>query len=172
MSDDGSVVNVIDDGGAVSGLVRRTSRRMVASVSAEGEVAVDGWLGGDIDCGGWVGGDIIGDGCAKGEEIVGGWLGGVTDCNGWVGESMSDDGCVVNVIDDGGAVSGMGNTSLTVACLKNRAGNAWRLFPCVRLRFLSRCLRSSVVFLGTRLPLPEPGKCLVTRTQSIRPDAD
>lgn len=78
-----------------------------------------------------------------------------------------DDGGIVDVIDDGDAVSGLGKTHLTVDCLKNRGGNAWRLLPCVRFRDLSRCLSSSVVFLGTRLPLPEPGKCLVTRTQSI-----
>ena len=121
---------------------------------------------------GWLGGEIINAGCPEGVVTVDGWLGSVTICDGWVGGSMTDDGCVVGVIDDGSAVSGLGKTYLTLVWLKNRGGNAWRLVPCVRFRVFSCCWSLSVVFLGTRLPLPESGNCLVTRTQSILPDAD
>ena len=96
------------------------------------------------------------------EVTVDGWLAGVIDGDDWVGGGIIDDGCTFGVIDD----CGLGNTYLTVACLKNRGGNAWRLVPCVRFRDLSRC-RSSCLVFRTRLPLLGPGNCLVTRTQSI-----
>ena len=93
------------------------------------------------------------------------WLGGVIDGDGCIGEG--NDVCVVVVIESDRAV-GLGDTYLAVvACLKNRGGNAWRLVPCARFRDLSRCWISSLVFLSTRLPLPEPGNWVVTRTQSI-----
>jgi hypothetical protein len=142
-------------------------------------VTADGWLGGVIGgnswvgrevrtADGWLGGAIGGDGWV-GREVrtADGWLGDVIDSDGWVGGGVINDGCVVGVVDDGGAVSGLGNTYLPLVCLKNRGGNAWRLVPCVRFRDLKRCRSSSVVFLSTRLPLPEPGNCLVTRIQSI-----
>lgn len=134
-------------------------------------MTVDGWLGGDIIDDGGVEGEVasffVGEPTGDLTMTVDGWLDGVTDCGGWIVGRIIDDSSVVCVIDDGGAVTGLGNTYLTLACLKKRGGNAWRLLPCVRFRALSRCRSSSVVFLGTRLPLPEPGNCFVTRIQSI-----